>query len=101
MDLERPEVTLGIAFQAFITAEVSACSEEGRFGWLPSMCEWNSYSAGREMGLPRNVAIELGVQHYPECPHASQSSCFQSQELTDQTTRNKQPHTIMLPPYQT
>ncbi|GFU53658.1 hypothetical protein TNCV_1470631 [Trichonephila clavipes] len=54
------------------------------------MCEWSSYPAGREMGLPRNIAIELGVQHCPECPHTSQSSCFQSQELTDsgQTTRN-------------
>ncbi|GFU64570.1 hypothetical protein TNCV_305091 [Trichonephila clavipes] len=55
-----------------------------------SMCEWSSYPAGREMGLPRNIAIELGVQHCSECPHTSQSSCFQSQELTDpgQTTRN-------------
>ncbi|GFX25920.1 hypothetical protein TNCV_2899451 [Trichonephila clavipes] len=51
------------------------------------------------MGLPRNIAIELGVQHCPGCPHTSQSSCFQSQELTDpgQTMRNT-PHTIMLPP---
>ncbi|GFY25314.1 hypothetical protein TNCV_2484341 [Trichonephila clavipes] len=55
-----------------------------------SMCEWSSYPAGREMGIPRNIAIELGVQHYPECPHTSQSSCFQPQELTHpgQTTRN-------------
>ncbi|GFY31078.1 hypothetical protein TNCV_4359851 [Trichonephila clavipes] len=27
-------VTIGIAFQASITAEVSVCSEDGRFGWL-------------------------------------------------------------------
>ncbi|GFX89223.1 hypothetical protein TNCV_1339221 [Trichonephila clavipes] len=55
-----------------------------------SMCEWSIYPAGREMGLPRNIAIELEVQHCPECPHASQSSCFQSQELTDpgQNKRN-------------
>ncbi|GFW23488.1 nuclear receptor subfamily 2 group C member 1-A [Trichonephila clavipes] len=54
------------------------------------ICEWISYPAGREMGLPRNITIELGVQHCPECPHTSHSSCFQSQELTDpdQTTRN-------------
>ncbi|GFS68543.1 hypothetical protein TNCV_4584581 [Trichonephila clavipes] len=38
-----------------------------------SMCEWSSYPAGREMGLPRNIAIELGVQHCTECPHTSQS----------------------------
>ncbi|GFU11542.1 hypothetical protein TNCV_221811 [Trichonephila clavipes] len=46
------------------------------------------------MGLPRNIAIELRVQHCPECPHTSQSSCFQSQELTDpgQTTRNTPHH---------
>ncbi|GFV12104.1 hypothetical protein TNCV_1795911 [Trichonephila clavipes] len=55
-----------------------------------SMCECSSYPAGREMGLLRNIAKELGVQHCPECPHTSQSSCFQSQELTDsdQTMRN-------------
>ncbi|GFX77607.1 hypothetical protein TNCV_1752181 [Trichonephila clavipes] len=41
-----------------------------------SICEWSSYPAGREMGLPRNIAIEMGVQHCPECPHTSQSSCF-------------------------
>ncbi|GFT04037.1 esterase FE4 [Trichonephila clavipes] len=120
-------VTIGIAFQASIAAEVSACSEDGRFGWLHNlrsnssqrcsmgfrlgsekaspvfehpfrqttsvqvlMCEWSSYPAGREMGLPRNIALELGVQHCPECPHTSQSSSFQSQELMDtgQTTRN-------------
>ncbi|GFU91236.1 hypothetical protein TNCV_4925661 [Trichonephila clavipes] len=54
------------------------------------MCEWSSYPAGREMGLPRNIAIELGVQHCPECPHTSHSSGFQSQELADpsKTTRN-------------
>ncbi|GFU43620.1 hypothetical protein TNCV_3728611 [Trichonephila clavipes] len=58
------------------------------------MWEWRSYPAGREMGLPpRNIAVELGVQNCPECPHTSQSSCLQSQELTDpgQTTRNT-PH---------
>ncbi|GFW61408.1 hypothetical protein TNCV_346561 [Trichonephila clavipes] len=103
------QVTIGIAFQASITVEVSACSEEGRFvcalirpkGVLwdldlgsekvslvfehpfrqstfvkASMCEWSSYPAGREMVLPRNIAIELGVQYCPECPHTSQSSCF-------------------------
>ncbi|GFX86677.1 hypothetical protein TNCV_1408761 [Trichonephila clavipes] len=48
-----------------------------------SICEWSSYPAVREMDLPRNIAIELGMQHCPECPHTSQSSCFQSQELTD------------------
>ncbi|GFV79800.1 hypothetical protein TNCV_1726251 [Trichonephila clavipes] len=42
-----------------------------------SMCEWSSYPTGREMGLPRNIAIELGMQHCPECPHTSQSSYFQ------------------------
>ncbi|GFV28293.1 hypothetical protein TNCV_2369641 [Trichonephila clavipes] len=59
-----------------------------------SMCEWSSYPGGREMGLPRNIAIELGVQRCPECSHLSQSSCFQSQELTDpgQTTRNTPHH---------
>ncbi|GFT79024.1 hypothetical protein TNCV_3094021 [Trichonephila clavipes] len=31
-----------------------------------SMCEWSSYPAGREMGLLRNINIELGVQHCPE-----------------------------------
>ncbi|GFS76423.1 hypothetical protein TNCV_1620571 [Trichonephila clavipes] len=53
------------------------------------MCEWSSYPAGREIGLSRNIVIELGVQNCPECPHTSQSSCFQSQELTEpgQTTR--------------
>ncbi|GFT48234.1 hypothetical protein TNCV_4023131 [Trichonephila clavipes] len=58
------------------------------------MCDWSSYPAGREMGLPRNIAIELGVQHCSECPHTSQSLCFQSQELTDpgQTTRNTPHH---------
>ncbi|GFT11182.1 hypothetical protein TNCV_1143331 [Trichonephila clavipes] len=30
-------VTIGIAFQASVTAEVSACSEEGRFGWLRNL----------------------------------------------------------------
>ncbi|GFS93389.1 hypothetical protein TNCV_2627821 [Trichonephila clavipes] len=121
-----------MAFQASITAEVSACSEDGRFGWLrnlhskgvlwdldwgsekassvfehplrqtmsvlSSMCEWSSYPAGKEMGLPRNIALELGGQHCPECPLTSQSSCFQSQELTDpgQITRNS--YTIMLTP---
>ncbi|GFW50309.1 transposable element Tc1 transposase [Trichonephila clavipes] len=30
-------VTIGITFQASITAEVSACSEEGRFGWLRNL----------------------------------------------------------------
>ncbi|GFX04127.1 hypothetical protein TNCV_3972761 [Trichonephila clavipes] len=70
------------AFQASITAEVSACSEDGRFGcalirpkgvlwdldrgsekaspvfehpFCQPMCEWSSYPAGREMGLTRNV----------------------------------------------
>ncbi|GFW98227.1 hypothetical protein TNCV_331791 [Trichonephila clavipes] len=38
-----------------------------------SMCERSSYPAGREMGLPRNIAIKLGVQHCPECSHTSQS----------------------------
>ncbi|GFW50308.1 hypothetical protein TNCV_4697241 [Trichonephila clavipes] len=62
------------------------------------MCEWSSYPAGMGylscMGLPRNITIELGVQYCPECPHTSQSSCFQSQELTDpgQTTRNTPHH---------
>ncbi|GFU23302.1 hypothetical protein TNCV_2559881 [Trichonephila clavipes] len=28
-----------------------------------SMCEWSSYPAGREMGLPRNIVIELGVHN--------------------------------------
>ncbi|GFU80710.1 hypothetical protein TNCV_514371 [Trichonephila clavipes] len=36
-----------------------------------SMCEWSSYPAGREMCLHRNIAIVLGVQHCPECPHTS------------------------------
>ncbi|GFY24232.1 hypothetical protein TNCV_1012822 [Trichonephila clavipes] len=95
------QVTIGIAFQASITAEVSACNRgsekvspvfEHPFRQTTpvqaSMCEWSSYPAGREMGLSQNIAIELGVQHCAECPHASQSSCFQSQELTDpgQTT---------------
>ena len=55
-----------------------------------SMREWRSYPAGREMGLAQNIAIELGVQHYPECPHTFQSSCFKSQKQTDpgQTTKN-------------
>ncbi|GFW84141.1 ATP-dependent DNA helicase [Trichonephila clavipes] len=30
-------VTIGIAFQASITAEVSACSEDGGFGWLRNL----------------------------------------------------------------
>ncbi|GFX42798.1 hypothetical protein TNCV_2930911 [Trichonephila clavipes] len=42
-----------------------------------SMCEWSSYPAGKEMDLPRNIAIELGVQYCPESPYTSQSSCFQ------------------------
>ncbi|GFW46867.1 hypothetical protein TNCV_2982231 [Trichonephila clavipes] len=55
-----------------------------------SMWEWSTYPAGREIGFLRNIAIELGVQYCPECPHTSQSSCFQSQELTGpgQATRN-------------
>ncbi|GFW29206.1 hypothetical protein TNCV_4132811 [Trichonephila clavipes] len=58
-----------------------------------SMCEWSSYPAGREISLPRNIAIELGLQHCPECPHTFQSSCFQSQELTDPgQTRERPPH---------
>ncbi|GFU00543.1 integrase catalytic domain-containing protein, partial [Trichonephila clavipes] len=28
------KVTIGTSFQVFITAEVSACSEDGRFGWI-------------------------------------------------------------------
>ena len=48
-----------------------------------SMCEWSSYPAGREMGLPRKIAIELGEQHCPECPHTSQSLGFQPLELKD------------------
>ncbi|GFV26327.1 hypothetical protein TNCV_21801 [Trichonephila clavipes] len=95
------------------SSEVSACSEDGRFGLLlnlrsnssqrcsmgfrsgsekgspvfehpfrqttsvqASMCEWSSYPAGREMSLPRNIAIYLGVQHRPECPQRSQSFMF-------------------------
>ncbi|GFV41883.1 hypothetical protein TNCV_2958991 [Trichonephila clavipes] len=87
-------VTIGTAFQVSITAEdLDRGSEKASpvfkhpFGQTTpvqaSMCEWSSYPAGREMGLPGNIAIELGVQHCPECPHTSQSSCFQSQELTD------------------
>ncbi|GFV36265.1 hypothetical protein TNCV_2233121 [Trichonephila clavipes] len=55
-----------------------------------SMCDWSNYPAGKEIDLPRNFAIELTVQHCPECPYTSQSSCSQSQELTDtgQTSRN-------------
>ncbi|GFY03046.1 hypothetical protein TNCV_980511 [Trichonephila clavipes] len=34
-----------------------------------SMCEWSSYPARREMDLPRNIAIELGVQHSLENVH--------------------------------
>ncbi|GFU78096.1 hypothetical protein TNCV_1316261 [Trichonephila clavipes] len=30
-------VIIGIAFQASIAAEVSACNEEGRFGWLRNL----------------------------------------------------------------
>ncbi|GFX53293.1 hypothetical protein TNCV_362861 [Trichonephila clavipes] len=30
-----------------------------------SMCEWSSYPTGREMGLSRNIVIELGVQNSP------------------------------------
>ncbi|GFV26516.1 hypothetical protein TNCV_3361691 [Trichonephila clavipes] len=54
------------------------------------MCEWSCYPAGSEMGFPRYIAIELGVQHCLESPHISHSSCFQSQELMDsgQTTKN-------------
>ncbi|GFS50170.1 hypothetical protein TNCV_2921 [Trichonephila clavipes] len=64
-----------------------------------SMREWSSYPAGIEMGLPRNIAIELGVQHCRECPHTSQSSCFQSQELNGpRPNHEKHPHTLMLPP---
>ncbi|GFS90166.1 hypothetical protein TNCV_508261 [Trichonephila clavipes] len=82
-------VTIKIAFQASITAEVPACSEDCRFGWLRNlrsnssqrdldrsseqastpMCAWSSYPAGREMGLLRNIAIELGVQHCPYNVH--------------------------------
>ncbi|GFU17748.1 hypothetical protein TNCV_1744941 [Trichonephila clavipes] len=59
-----------------------------------SMSEWSSYPAGTEMDLHRNIAIELGVQHCPECPHTLNITCFQSQELTDpgQTTRNTPHH---------
>ncbi|GFY24233.1 hypothetical protein TNCV_1012821 [Trichonephila clavipes] len=31
------QVTIGIAFQASITAEVSACSEDRRFCWLRNL----------------------------------------------------------------
>ncbi|GFV79570.1 hypothetical protein TNCV_2929541 [Trichonephila clavipes] len=43
--------------------------------------EWNSYPAAREMDLPGNIAVELGEQRYPECPHIFKSSCFQTKEL--------------------
>lgn len=46
--------------------------------WKPtsayvSMCV--SYPLGREVGFPRNNAIELGEKHCPKCSHKSQSSC--------------------------
>ncbi|GFV95929.1 hypothetical protein TNCV_452691 [Trichonephila clavipes] len=57
-----------------------------------SMCEWSSYPAGREMGLPRNIAIDLGVvqKHCPECPHTELSRIQLSRMFTDpgQITRN-------------
>ncbi|GFX91284.1 hypothetical protein TNCV_1246991 [Trichonephila clavipes] len=36
------KVTIEIAFQASITAEVSACSEDGRFSWLRNL-RFNSF----------------------------------------------------------
>src|SRR5215813_7771591 len=55
-----------------------------------SICEWSSYPAEREIGLPRKIAIELGKQHCSECPHTSQRSCFQPLGLRDpgQTMEN-------------
>ncbi|GFW84135.1 hypothetical protein TNCV_4877981 [Trichonephila clavipes] len=58
-----------------------------------SECEGGSYPAGREMGLPRNIAIQLGEQHCSDCPQKGQSLCFQPQELRDPAkSRKTAPH---------
>ncbi|GFT63513.1 uncharacterized protein TNCV_869911 [Trichonephila clavipes] len=51
--LQKVNVTIGIAFQASITAEVSACSEEGRFEWLRNLRSNSSQrcSTGFRSGL--------------------------------------------------
>ncbi|GFV47120.1 hypothetical protein TNCV_198151 [Trichonephila clavipes] len=134
IEISLRNVTIGIAFQASITAEVSACRGDGRFGWGYVICalirlkgvlwdlDWRSEKTSpvfeqpfrqttpvqasmlngavilleEKWAFPRNIALELGVQHCLECPHTSQSSCFQSQELTDpgQTTRNTPHHYV-------
>ncbi|GFX22632.1 hypothetical protein TNCV_2993671 [Trichonephila clavipes] len=33
------------------------------------MCEWGSYTPGREMNLPRNIATQMREQHCLELPH--------------------------------
>ncbi|GFX81534.1 hypothetical protein TNCV_4509401 [Trichonephila clavipes] len=40
-----------------------------------SMCERSRYPTEKEMGLPRNIAIELREQYCPEYPQTSQRSC--------------------------
>ncbi|GFV68624.1 hypothetical protein TNCV_2274871 [Trichonephila clavipes] len=68
-------MTIEIAFQVSITAEVSACSEDGQFGWL-----------------------QLGVQHCPECPHTSEFMLPITGTNRPRPNPEKHSHTIMLPP---
>ncbi|GFW17093.1 hypothetical protein TNCV_2762171 [Trichonephila clavipes] len=63
------------------------------------MCEWSSHPAGREMGLPRNIAIELEVQQCPECPLYISEFMFPITGTNGSRPKHdKQPHIIMLPP---
>ena len=48
------------------------------------------------MGLPQNTVIELGEHLCSECPHASQSSCFQPQKLRNPGQTIKKCPSMML-----
>ncbi|GFU59693.1 hypothetical protein TNCV_3186581 [Trichonephila clavipes] len=71
----------------------NAVTEETFAGHPPNPDEWSSYPAGRQMGLPRNIAIEMGVQHCPECPiHLRVHVSNHWNERTQAKPRETPPH---------
>ncbi|GFU81749.1 hypothetical protein TNCV_3086611 [Trichonephila clavipes] len=63
-----------------------------------SICEWSSYPAGREMGLPRNIAIEMGVQQSRMSTYISAFMFPITGTNEPRSNHEKHPRTIMLPP---
>ncbi|GFV86279.1 hypothetical protein TNCV_2093201 [Trichonephila clavipes] len=69
------DVTIKVAFQASITAEVPACSEDGRFGWRRNLRSNSSQRCSRDLDRALRRPVQFLNTHFVKPRLCSKPQC--------------------------